>query len=134
VVVVFLNYPWFSNENLGNCSHRSSLTVKLCGRQPPNLEIKTMTDNTKNTKQSRVAADCPNERLVRRFMDCPLGTRFKYKEHKVPTYVILSHYGEYGCGLVAKWDGIDGVALTQTVFSAGSSEDECRHLEIIVVA
>jgi len=38
--------------------------MKLCGRQPLNLETKTMADKTMNTEQSRVAADCPNERLV----------------------------------------------------------------------
>lgn len=41
-----------------------NLSMKLCGRQPPALEKTTMNDETTNTEQSRVAADCPNERLV----------------------------------------------------------------------
>lgn len=38
--------------------------MKLCGWQPPNLETNTMTEQTTNTEQNSVAADCPSERLV----------------------------------------------------------------------
>ena len=40
--------------------------MKLCGRQPLNLEIRKMLNTTTKPEQNRVAADCPNERLVMR--------------------------------------------------------------------
>jgi len=91
-------------------------------------------DIAKEIENDCAAAGCPNERIVMRFMDCPLGTRFRYKEHKIPVYVILSHYGEGGCGLVAKWEGVNSGARMQQIFSAENSEIECKNLEIVIVA
>ena len=71
--------------------------------------------------------------MKRKFYDCPLGTRFHYipeiSGHK-NTYVILSHYGDNGCGLVAKWSGEDGAVHTQGVYSAAETPKECAGLHI----
>ena len=71
--------------------------------------------------------------MERKFKECPLGTRFSYipeiKGAK-SVYVILSHYGDDGSGLVARWDGEDGPVLTQGVFSAAESENQCSELLI----
>jgi len=48
------------------------------GRQPPNLETKTMTAETMNTEQSRVEADCPNERVIMpEFIEVPICIGFE---------------------------------------------------------
>lgn len=63
-----------------------------------------MTEETANTEQSRVAADCPNERLVMRYSnDCnyciPLGQfqendLYYCDQHGIPT--VIARYGNDG--------------------------------------
>lgn len=92
----------------------------------------SLNETTEQEASTEVADQ--NEGLVMRFIDCPLGTRFKYKGEDISVYVILSHYGNSGRGLIAKWEGIKAEPRMQQVFSAQSSRDECKNLEIIVVA
>jgi len=69
----------------------------------------------------------------RKFKECPLGTRFSYvpgvQGHEY-VYVILSHYGDDGCGKVARWGGEDGPVATQGVYSAAETEQGCDDLII----
>jgi hypothetical protein len=66
---------------------------------------------------------------MKRFKDLPLGTRFRYNADSA-VFVILEHFD---CGLVAKWDGLDGPTTSQGVYSAADSEATCDALEVIPV-
>jgi len=68
--------------------------MKLCGRQPPQPKNKTMTDETENTEQSRVAADCPNGRLVMplRINESEINRRINAAMWSQPKYAVNSNF------------------------------------------
>ena len=67
---------------------------------------------------------------LRKFIDLPLGTRFRYQEWPDERIVIERH----GCGLVADGDLSVVPAALQGIYSAAESEQACRELEVIVVS
>lgn len=66
---------------------------------------------------------------VRRFRDLPLGTRFRYKNGDAVWVVLERH----GCGLIAKWGGIDGPTWGQSICSLTETETQCETLEVEVI-
>ena len=70
----------------------------------------------------------PLERRVRLFGSLPLGTRFKY-EGGTDVWVILERHG---CGLIAKWGGVDGWVAGQSICSFADTPEECEKTEVIL--
>ena len=68
------------------------------------------------------------ERRVRLFRSLPLGTRFKYV-NGTDVWVILERHG---CGLIAKWDGVDGWVSGQSICSFADTQEECETTEVML--
>lgn len=87
-----------------------------------------MTAKTPNGE--RLAAQL--QPLVRRFKSLPKGTRFRYRNGAAgeTVFVLLEHYD---CGLIAKWEGIDGPVECQQVFCLAETPAECETFEVEVV-
>lgn len=66
-------------------------------------------------------------RLLRNFIDLPLGARFWYPEHQDRAYVVLERHG---CGQVADADPVD--VRLQGIYTAADSEAACRDLVVLV--
>lgn len=64
-----------------------------------------------------------HERL---FRELPLGARFKYKDGG-PIWVVLERHE---CGLIAKWEGLNGSLTLQAICSAAESDVECASLVV----
>jgi len=62
------------------------------------------------------------ERRVRLFRSLPLGTRFQY-EGGTDVCVILERHD---CGLIAKWEGVDGWVAGQSICSFMDTPEECE--------
>ena len=58
----------------------------------------------------------------RLFNQLPLGTRFSYNAQSQVWVVLATH----GCGLIAKWEGVDGPVAGQPICSFENSEDACK--------
>jgi hypothetical protein len=69
------------------------------------------------------------QRIVRRFRDLPLGTRIRNLSGG-SVWVILQHHG---CGIVTKWEGMDGPLAGQAICSQAETEAECATAEVEVV-
>jgi len=65
---------------------------------------------------------------VRLFQSLPLGTRFKYV-NGTDVWVILERHG---CGLIAKWDGVDGWVAGQSICSFADTPEECETTEVML--
>jgi|APGre2960657404_1045060.scaffolds.fasta_scaffold234457_1 hypothetical protein len=74
-----------------------------------------------------VGVDVP--RLVRLFLDLPLGARFRYLGSKTVWVSIARH----GCGTVAKWEGPNASPVLQSICSAAETLEECETLEVELV-
>jgi hypothetical protein len=79
-------------------------------------------------QQSDAIAATPAAPLIRKFVDLPLGTRFKYQNH-ADTYVVLETWGN---GKVAMYPVL-GLRALQGVYTATDTEAECRALEVEVI-
>jgi len=73
---------------------------------------------------NRVPLECE----VRMFKNLPLGTRFKYVGG-TDVWVLLERHG---CGLIAKWDGVDGWVAGQLICSFADTPGECETTEVIL--
>jgi len=73
-------------------------------------------------------SDKKAEPKLARFVDLPLGTRFRYRCSK-STWVVLENHGR---GLIAKWYGSDHQG-TQEVCSFAYTEEECVNAMVEVV-
>lgn len=65
---------------------------------------------------------------VRRFRSLPLGTRFRYIDG-TDVWVILERHD---CGLIAKWEGVDGAVAGQSICSFEDTPEECELGTVIV--
>jgi hypothetical protein len=79
--------------------------------------------------QPAVSVGVRVQRPVRRFRDLPLGARIRNLSGG-SVWVILQREG---CGLVAKWEGIDGPIAGQSICSQAETEAECATVEVEVV-
>lgn len=71
------------------------------------------------------------ERGVRRpVVDLPLGTRFRYLGSET-VWVLLSHED---CGICAKWQGIDGPVMGQSICSVAEDRDGFILMHVDAVA
>ena len=77
---------------------------------------------------TQASSASPLDIPVRRFCDLPLGTRFKYKDGS-DVWVILERHG---CGLIAKWEGVDGWVAGQSICSFEETPEACALGEVIV--
>ena len=68
------------------------------------------------------------KRAPRRLQDLPLGTRFSYL-HSEQVWVLLD---KSGCGLIAKWGGVNGPVAGQSICSVCESEQACQVLTVLV--
>lgn len=70
--------------------------------------------------------------VVRRFRQLPLGTRFRYRDGAAgdSVFVILERHG---CGLIAKWQGINGPVEGQQLSCLAETEELCESAEVDVV-
>ena len=82
---------WFCLEQ----AEKEQLTMKLCGKQPPHLGKATMTDETTNTEQIRVAADCPNERIV--MWRCNGTIDGRWCDYRMTDTEMQAHRFDLGC-------------------------------------
>jgi len=106
------------------------ITIKLCGRQPPNLEAKIMTDGILGDEQSHDAADCPNERLVMR--EFANGMTVRELKEMIKDWPETNQYGE-DCGVWIE----TGRNLSTPVTTAGPlnlREDEDGELSADFIA
>lgn len=71
--------------------------------------------------------------MTRRFQDLPLGTRFRYLGPKSLVDSIWVVLERHGCGLIAKWEGVDGPVAGQSICSFAETEAECQTLRVAVV-
>ena len=69
-----------------------------------------------------------NPAKTRKFRELPYGTRFKYPDGK-DVWVILERHG---CGLIAKWEGVDGPTIGQSICSFEETPEACAVGEVIV--
>ena len=58
----------------------------------------------------------------RLFCQLPLGTRFSYNAQSQVWVVLATH----GCGLIAKWEGVDVPVAGQPICSFENSEAACK--------
>lgn len=58
----------------------------------------------------------------RLFCQLPLGTRFSYDVNSQIWVVLATH----GCGLIAKWEGVDGPVVGQPICSFENSNEACQ--------
>lgn len=70
------------------------------------------------------------ERRVRLFRSLPLGTRFKYLGG-TDIWVVLERHE---CGLIAKWEGVDGWVAGQSICSFADTPAECETEEVLCEA
>ncbi len=71
--------------------------------------------------------------MTRPFQSLPLGTRFRYLTIQGlagPTWVVLERHG---CGLIAKWEGVDGPLAGQSICSFAETEEECQTMQVVVL-
>jgi hypothetical protein len=83
-----------------------------------------MEESEKQVSVNRVPLECE----VRLFKSLPLGTRFKYVGG-ADTWVLLERHG---CGLIAKWDGVEGWVAGQALCSFADTPEECETAEVIL--
>jgi hypothetical protein len=79
--------------------------------------------------QTHTGAALLQPRLVRKFFDLPLGTRFCYPGSKI-VWVSLERHG---CGKIAQWTDVDQWHAMQAICSMAESEEECRTVEVELV-
>ena len=65
---------------------------------------------------------------IRPFRDLPTGTRFRYPESS-DVWVVLERHG---CGLIAKWKGVDYPSELSAVCSFADSVGECETRSVVV--
>jgi len=82
---------------------------------------------TNDDNKAAPSVDVP--RLVRKFFDLPLGTRFNYPGSKT-VWVSLERHG---CGKIAEWKDVDQWHVMQAICSVAESEEECRTIEVELV-
>jgi hypothetical protein len=70
----------------------------------------------------------PSKIRARLFNILPLGTRFKY-QGGTQVWVILERHE---CGLIAKWEGVDGAVAGQSLCSFADTPEECETTEVMV--
>jgi hypothetical protein len=86
----------------------------------------------RNIAQMALAAlsNLEQEPVIRKFIDLPLGTRFRYLGGK-DIWVVLERHG---CGLVAGYQPHDGWVAGQSICSFADTEEQCKSLEVEVVS
>jgi predicted type IV restriction endonuclease len=67
--------------------------------------------------------------MIKKFIDLPLGTRFKYVDGS-SVWVILEHHGY---GKIARWTNVGQHKNDQTICSMADSEEECKTIEVELV-
>ena len=82
-----------------------------------------------NNDDNKAAPSVDVPRLVRKFFDLPLGTRFRYPGSKT-VWVSLERHG---CGKIAEWTDVDQWHVMQSICSVAESEEECRTIEVELV-
>ena len=71
----------------------------------------------------------PDPDQCAKFIELPLGTRFRYLGHE-EIFVKLSNEGT---GLIAEWKGVTMNFIGQGIFSFADSVNETRTCEVIIV-
>ena len=68
---------------------------------------------------------------IREFKTLPLGTLFKFPGDKKDVIWVIINTSR--CGIIAKWDGVDGPVGGQVVCGFADTEEECNTGEVEVV-
>ena len=69
-----------------------------------------------------------------KFIDVPLGTKFRFNDHERDVFVLLDHVGPDGCGVVATVVSILDDPNTQKIFSATASAAALETFEVDPIA